>query len=90
MLNGERQQIPENAPDPSAPEASDANLLPAIEGEEAALHHEEDIDLNRIFPEEETDLNALFPDQEMKSLLKKVQKNKKDLSALRDRFNEGK
>ena len=47
---------------------------------------EKEIDLNTIFPDAETDLNALFPDAEIKHLLKKVNKNKKDLHALKDRF----
>ena len=61
----------------------------AASEEEAPSSRAEEIDLNRIFPEVETDLNALFPDQETKRLLKKVQKNKKDLTALRERFEEG-
>lgn len=89
MLNGERQQISDETGGPSVPEADSSNLTPE-EGEGAPLSHEEEIDLNRIFPEEETDLNTLFPDQEMKHLLKKVQKNKKDLTTLRERFDEGK
>jgi len=51
--------------------------------------HDDEIDLNQVFPEEETDLNELFPEDEMRSLLKKVQKNKKDLNTMRDRFSEG-
>ena len=43
-------------------------------------------DLNEIFPEEEKDLNDLFPDEETKLLLKKMQKNKKDLHLMKDRF----
>ena len=50
---------------------------------------EEEIDLNKVFPEEETDLNELFPEAEMKHLLKKVQKNKKDLNSMRERFSDG-
>lgn len=68
---------------------------PAVDGisvsteEEVLAAHEDEIDLNQVFPEEETDLNELFPDSEMRNLLKKVQKNKKDLNTMRDRFSEG-
>jgi hypothetical protein len=47
---------------------------------------EKEIDLNLIFPDAETDLNALFPDTEIKLLLKKINKDKKDLHSLKDRF----
>jgi hypothetical protein len=47
---------------------------------------EQEIDLNEIFPEEENDLNELFPDEETKVLLKKIQRNKKDLHTMTDRF----
>ncbi|MEK9627482.1 MAG: hypothetical protein VW455_00520 [Nitrospinota bacterium] len=45
-----------------------------------------EIDLNELFPEEDKDLNDLFPDEETKILLKKMQKNKKDLHTMTDRF----
>jgi hypothetical protein len=48
----------------------------------------ETVDLNQVFPEEENDLNDLFPDEETKVLLKKIQRNKKDLHTMTDRFNE--
>lgn len=51
---------------------------------------EKDIDLNALFPEEgETDLNELFPNMEMKRLLKKISKNKKDLRNMTHRVAEG-
>jgi hypothetical protein len=49
---------------------------------------EQEIDLNQVFPEEENDLNDLFPDEETRQLLKKVQRNKKDLHTMTDRFTE--
>lgn len=49
---------------------------------------EHDVDLNLLFPGEENDLNQLFPEMEMKDLLKKVSKNKKDLHLMVDRFTE--
>ena len=45
-----------------------------------------EVDLNELFPEEDKDLNELFPDDETKLLLKKMQKNKKDLHIMTDRF----
>ena len=45
-----------------------------------------EVDLNELFPEEDKDLNELFPDEETKVLLKKMQKNKKDLHIMTDRF----
>ncbi len=50
----------------------------------------EEIDLNLLFPEEEMDLNELFQDQETKTLLKKINKNKKDLGKIESRFLENK
>ena len=49
---------------------------------------EQEINLNEIFPEEENDLNDLFPDEETRTLLKKVQRNKKDLHTMTDRFTD--
>jgi hypothetical protein len=45
-----------------------------------------EIDLNGVFPDEDKDLNDLFQDEEIKVLLKKMQKNKKDLHTMNDRF----
>ena len=45
-----------------------------------------EIDLNEIFPDEDKNLNDLFQDEEIKVLLKKMQKNKKDLHTMTDRF----
>ena len=45
-----------------------------------------EIDLNEIFPNEDKNLNDLFQDEETKILLKKMQKNKKDLHTMTDRF----
>jgi len=47
---------------------------------------ESEVDLNEVFPSEESDLNELFPDEETKLLLKKIQRNKKDLHTMTDRF----
>ena len=45
-----------------------------------------EVDLNEVFPEEESNLNDLFPDEETKLLLKKIQRNKKDLHTMTGRF----
>ena len=47
-----------------------------------------EIDLNELFPQSDKDLNDLFSDEETKLLLKKMQKNKKDLHIMTDRFLE--
>ncbi len=55
---------------------------------QSALPFPETVDLNEVFPEEESNLNDLFPDEETKILLKKIQRNKKDLHTMTDRFTE--
>ena len=47
---------------------------------------EQGIDLNELFPDAETDLNSLFPDVEVKDLLKKIIKNKKDMGSIKERL----
>ncbi len=77
-------------PQPASEESLNAEI-PApqdVETDPAPKEEEEEIDLNPLFPEEETDLNELFPEQELRSLLKKVQRNKKDLGKMKDRFSE--
>ena len=44
------------------------------------------IDLNELFPDADTDLNNLFPDYEVKRLLKKIMKNKKDIGLIKERL----
>jgi hypothetical protein len=80
----------ETTPPRPAPEESLKAEIPAPEGLEVnpSAEVEEEIDLNHLFPGEETDLNELFPEKEMRSLLKKVQRNKKDLSKMKDRFSD--
>ena len=48
--------------------------------------NEKKIDLNLLFPDTETNLNDLFPDAEVKHLLKSITKNKKDMSAIKERL----
>ncbi|MEE8127597.1 MAG: hypothetical protein V3T45_03525 [Nitrospinaceae bacterium] len=80
----------ESTPPQPAPKESLKAEIPASEGLEAdpLTEAEEEIDLNHLFPEEETDLNDLFPEKEMRSLLKKVQRNKNDLGKMKDRFSD--
>ena len=47
---------------------------------------EQTIDLNELFPDADTDLNHLFPDDEVKHLLKKIIKNKKDMGLIKERL----
>ena len=80
----------ESNPSQPAPEESLKAEIPVPEGleEGSPAEVEEEIDLNHLFPGEETDLNELFPEKEMRSLLKKVQRNKKDLGKMKDRFSD--
>jgi hypothetical protein len=80
----------ESTPPQPPPEETLKAEIPAPEGldAETSTETEEEIDLNQVFPEEDTDLNELFPDKEMRTLLKKVQRNKKDLSKMKDRFSD--
>ena len=79
-------------PQQPTPEESLKAEIPAPEGVEAdanaSAEAEEEIDLNHLFPGEETDLNELFPEKEMRTLLKKVQRNQKDLGKMKDRFSD--
>ena len=49
---------------------------------------EQEIDLNELFPGSETNLNDLFPDTEVKHLLQKIIKNKKDMSSIKERLTK--
>ena len=44
------------------------------------------IDLNAEFLEENKDLNKMFPEEEMRVLLKKINKNCKDIAQINQRF----
>ena len=84
-MNEMTEQPPEPSPESSSNEVdeekifSPQNELPFPEAE---------IDLNAVFPEEEKDLNELFQDEEMRHLLKKIQRNKKDLHTMTGRFTD--
>lgn len=73
----------EKKPTPDAPQPTQET---AGESPPENQPPEKEIDLNSIFPDAEHDLNALFPDMEIKTLLKKINKDKKDLHSLKDRF----
>lgn len=81
---------PEPASENPEVQPSDASAAAAAEGAEADVPEtaEEEIDLNHLFPDEETDLNELFPEPEMRTLLKKVSRNTKDLGKMKDRFSD--
>jgi hypothetical protein len=83
----EQESTPPQQP---TPEESLKAEIPTPEGVEAepSTEAEEEIDLNHLFPGEETDLNELFPEKEMRTLLKKVQRNQKDLGKMKDRFSD--
>ena len=86
----ENTQSPELPDNPSGKDA-----VEGISGEEEVIFKPQnelpfptEIDLNELFPQSDKDLNNLFPDEETRLLLKKMQKNKKDLHIMTDRFLE--
>ncbi len=80
----EEQTQPNQEPESTANEVEDSEEK--IFAPQNELPFPETIDLNEVFPDEESDLNDLFPDEETKLLLKKIQRNKKDLHTMTDRF----
>jgi hypothetical protein len=80
----------ETPPEPSNKENKIVDKGEAIEEEifksQNDLPFPNEIDLNEIFPDEDKNLNDLFQDEETKVLLKKMQRNKKDLHTMTDRF----
>lgn len=84
---------PQPASQQAAPQENTSAEATPVEGQESAAPAEptepvEEIDLNQVFPDEETDLNELFPEEEMRTLLKKVNRNTKDLGKMKDRFSD--
>ncbi len=77
-----------NVPENPVAETSDREEEEVIFQPQNELPFPTETDLNEIFPEEDKDLNDLFPDEETRLLLKKMQKNKKDLHTMKDRFLE--
>ena len=58
---------------------------PGIQGEGQV---ENKIDLNLLFPDEDADLNVLFPESDLKTLLKKIQRNRSDIKKMTTRFED--
>ena len=84
----EKTKLPKLSDKPSGKET-----IEKVSGEEEVIFKPQnelpfptEIDLNELFPQSDKDLNDLFPDEETKVLLKKMQKNKKDLHIMADRF----
>ena len=77
------------SPQPAPEESLNAEILtPESSETDSSTEVEEEIDLNHLFPGEDTDLNELFPEKELRTLLKKVQRNKNDLGKMQDRFSD--
>ena len=77
------------SPQPEPEESLKAEILtPESSETDSSTEVEEEIDLNHLFPGEDTDLNELFPEKELRTLLKKVQRNKNDLGKMKDRFSD--
>ena len=67
------------------------DISPSSTQEETTLEGhsgEQEIDLNELFPDSETNLNDLFPDTEVKHLLQKIIKNKKDMNSIKERLTK--
>ena len=86
----QKTKFPESSDKPSGKET-----IEAVSGEEEVIFKLQNelpfpnkIDLNELFPQSDKDLNDLFQEEETKFLLKKMQKNKKDLHIMTDRFLE--
>jgi hypothetical protein len=77
-----------SAPSLTTKNTTEKDTLAPSQGKEHAEEHpdEKDIDLNALFPDSKTDLNSLFPDAEVKHLLKKIIKNKKDMGSIKERL----
>ncbi len=84
-MENEFTEKPEEAP-------AEAGVSNAPQGEtveaDGTEEAEKEIDLNRVFPDVEGDLNELFPDLEMKTFLKKIKRNQKDLDRMKENFSE--
>ena len=85
--NPTQEQNPISQPVPENPVAADELSLSAREElPREEQPHEKEIDLNILLPDAVTNLNDLFPDVEIKHLLKSITKNKKDISAIKERL----
>ena len=77
-----------STPPPITKKSVSGDKSPSTQKETPLEKHldEQTIDLNELFPDAETDLNSLFPDDEVKHLLKKITKNKKDMGLIKKRL----
>ena len=77
-----------STPQPITKKSVSGDKSPSTQKETPLEKHldEQTIDLNELFPDAETDLNSLFPDDEVKHLLKKITKNKKDMGLIKKRL----
>ena len=77
-----------STPQPITKNSVSGDESPSMQEETPLEKHldEQTIDLNELFPDAETNLNNLFPDDEVKSLLKKIIKNKKDMGLIKERL----
>ena len=79
MADTDLPQSPETpAPSPAGEQGPAASPSP--------VPPEEEVNLNELFPESGQDLNALFPEKELRTLLLKVHKSRKDLARINTRF----
>ena len=81
-------QDPKSTPDLISKNSPPGDESSSMKEEGSLEKHldEQRIDLNELFPDTETDLNNLFPEDEVKQLLKKIIKNKKDMGLIKKRL----
>jgi len=81
-------QDPKSTPDLISKNSPPDDESSSMKEESSLEKHldEQTIDLNELFPDTEADLNNLFPEEEVKHLLKKIIKNKKDMGMIKKRL----
>ena len=81
-------QDPKSTPDLISKNSPPDDESSSMKEESSLEKHldEQTIDLNELFPDTEADLNNLFPEDEVKHLLKKIIKNKKDMGLIKKRL----
>jgi hypothetical protein len=81
-------QDPKSTPDLISKNSAPGDESSSMKEQNSLEKHldEQAIDLNELFPDTETDLNILFPEDEVKHLLKKIIKNKKDMGLIKKRL----
>ena len=88
LNNTDPTQEQNSTPQPITKNSVSDDESPSTQEETPLEKHldEQTIDLNELFPDTETDLNNLFPEDEVKHLLKKIIKNKKDMGLIKKRL----